>query len=153
MNSFSDNVRTSKTMTKLTSEILKKKFKNQVNIISEYFEDIRHVVIRKFLIVNSFYFRENIFVIKSDHFFQIIAIFDYKESFVFLCSKFRAVRFHKFANCIEVQKSTEIELIKLSDIEFVKSYEGKFLFDKIQIIANNLDLLPTYKHLLLPIYQ
>lgn len=86
-----------------------------------------------------------------DQVYQIDVIFAYKKSFIFLCSHYRTVKFHKFANCIEITKSSETKLINLSELECKRSYEGKFVMNgQTLIIVDNLDMLPMYEKLLLP---
>lgn len=151
MNSFSDRVQTNKKKQKLVDNEgrLADGFENRAEIIYEYFEERRQIVIRNYLISNSFYFKKGLFVIMFDKIYRIDAIFEYNKSFVFLCTNFHAVKFHKFANCIEISKSIETKLLKLSELDCKRSYEGMFLNGKTQIIADNLDLLPTYEKLLL----
>lgn len=86
-------------------------------------------------------------MIVSDKIFQIEAILDCDNSFSFLCTNFHAIKFNKFANSIEIRKSSEVSLVNLSDLKCKRSYEKKFLNGKIQIIADNLDMLPIYEKL------
>lgn len=148
-NQFTDNIKTNKKNMKLVDKDgqLLNEFVNQANSFSERFEDIHEVVIKDYLNVNSFHFKKGLFVIFSNQICQIDFIFESKKTFYFLCTHFHAVKFRDFANSIEIKKSTDTSLIRFSELECKRSYEAKLLNDKIQIIADNLDMFPIYENL------
>lgn len=122
-------------------------FEEYAPLFSVFFEQVNEVIIKDYLIVNSFYFRKGLFVLFSDQIYQIEAILTDSQSFIFFCSHYRVVRFHIFSNSIEIRKSTKpYVLLKFSEIEKKRSYEGKVLNGKIHIIADELDLKTAYKN-------
>lgn len=149
-NLYSDQTTTNKKNVKLSVNTnLIVDFEEYTQLFSDFFENMNEIFIKHHLIVNSFYFKKGIFVIFSDNFYQIEAILSHKQSFIFFCSHWRVVRFHKFANSIEIRKSTNPHiLLEFNKIEIKKSYEGKVLNGKTHIIADNLDLKSTYAHLI-----
>lgn len=151
INTFSDQIKTSKKAIKLTNSNgnFIEEIKDHANLFSQHFKVMRNAVIRTRLIANSFYFEKDFFIITANQIHQIDAILEYNNSFIFLCTHFRAVKFHKFANCIEVRKSSDISLIKFNDLECKRSYERNFFKGIIQIIADNLDMLPIYEKLII----
>lgn len=148
-NSFNDKIDTSKKSAKLSAKEDLSEIKNNKKLFSEHFNDLDKVSIKGHLIVNSFYFKKGLFVIYSDHIYQIEDVLEYEGSFNFLCTKFTAVKFHKFGNCIQVKKSSEIsKLIRFNELQCPRSYEAKILNGQTQIIADNLDIFSTYEKLL-----
>lgn len=148
-NEFSDRIKTIEKKLKLTDDDgkMKTEFEKHAKLFSEHFKDMHDVAIKNYLIVNSFYFKNGIFVFFSRRFYQIELILEYEKSFMILCTKFHAVKFHKFANRIEISKSSKTTIIKFGELECQRSFEGKLLKGKIQIIADNLDMLPIYENL------
>lgn len=149
-NKFSDRIKTNKKISKLVDGRgnLMEEFKINSKLITGFFKDIHKVVIKNHLFVNSFRFQKGLFVISLGKIYQIDAILECDGSFNFLCTQFRPVKFHKFANCVEIRQCTEISLIKFTELEFKKSYEGKILNGQTQIIAEDLDILTIYEKLL-----
>lgn len=148
LNSFNDKIVKSKKNAILYAKDGMNEFENHEKLCSEYFDDLDKVEIKKYLIVNSFYFKKGLFVVYSDHIHQIEAVLEYIGSYVFLCTKFTAVKFHKFANCIQISKSSETSLINFNELQCPRSYEAKFLNGQTQIIADDLDMFSTYEKLL-----
>lgn len=145
-NKFADRVESSKRSTKLCTELpnLREEFIDQAELIKERFENIHRVNVRNHFIFNSYYFKKGLFIISSNQIFQIEAILEYEEAFTFFCSRFRSTKFHKFANSIEIKKCMENSLLDFTELNCQRSYEGKIVNGRTLIIADNLDLLPTY---------
>lgn len=149
-NTFDDKIKAGKKIVYFTvkNSQLKVEFESHLHLFSERFEELNNVIIKEYLIVNSCYFKKGLFVVFSDHMHKIESVLEYKGSFVLLCTKFIAVKFHKFKNCIELKTSSEISLINFSQLQCHKSYEAKFLNGKTQIIADTLDIISVYEGLL-----
>lgn len=126
---------------------LKVEFDGHHNLFCDRFKNLNNVIIKDYLIVNSSYMKKGLFIVYGDHMQKIEAILKYEASYVLLCTQFNASEFHKFANCIELEGSSEVSLIDVSRLQCHKSYESKFLNGKIQIIADNLNLIPIYEHI------
>lgn len=98
-----------------------------------------------FVNINSFVYRKDLFIFYSDEIHQINAVLKHNDSFIFLVTKFKAVKFYKFANCFQIRKSEETLLIKFDSLVCKRTYEAKMLNNEIRIIADNLDLVPIYE--------
>lgn len=149
-NKFSNRIKTNKKISKLVDGRgnLMEEFKNESKLFTNFFKDMNKVIIKNRLFVNSFCFQKGLFVISSSKIYKIDAILECDGSFSFLCTQFRPVKFHKFANCVEIRQCTEISLIKFSELMFKNSYEGKDLNGQTQIIAEDLETLTIYEELL-----
>lgn len=146
-NTYTDKIDSSKRMRKVekNGELIVE-FENHTTLFNSYFgEDINQVMLINYLNVNSFIFRKGLFVIVGNIMHQIDAVLKSKNSFVLLCTKFITVKFYKFANCFEIIKSTETLFISYEELVCKRTYEGKLLNDKIQIIADNVDMTPIYE--------
>lgn len=150
-NTFVDQIQTSKAVKPaMKNGKLITEFKSHKQMFSEHFQNIADVIVRDILIANSFRFQKGLFVLlidQIDQIYQIDAILQHQKQITFLCTPFRAVKFHKFGNCFQVIKSEKQILIRYSDLKCQRSFEGKFLNGEIQIIADNLDMLPIYETL------
>lgn len=147
-NTFSDQIQTSKTFKpamingKLITEL-----ESYKQIFSEHFHNKSDTIVRDFLIANSFRFQKGLFVLLKDQIYQIDAILQHEKQITFLCTLFIAVKFHKFGNFFQVNKSKKQLPLKYSDLKCKRSFEGKLLNGGIHIIADNLDMLPIYETL------
>lgn len=147
-NTYCDNIETSK---KIFSIVRKKgdlinDIRDHSKLIHDYFEqDLNQVMLINFVIINTISFRKGLFIIYSDEMHQIDAVLKCNGSFVFLCTKFSTVKFFKFANCFEIEKSEAKLLIGFDMLVCKRSYEAKFLNNETQIIADNLDMIPIYE--------
>lgn len=147
-NTFCDKIKTSSASRPASkSGKLITEFESHMPMFSEYFSNIEEVIVRDFLIANSFRFQKGLFVVLIDQMYQIDAIMQHQKQITFLCTLFAAVKFHKFANCFQVKKSRKQLLIRFSDLTCKRSFEGKFLNGEIQIIADNLDIQSIYEKL------
>lgn len=145
---FTDKIEISKKKYNVVAKIgtLMKEVENHSKLIYDYFEeDINYVMLLKFVITNSINFRKGLFINFMNEMHQIDAVMKHKDSFIFLCTKYSTVKFYKFANCFEIKKSKEILLIKFNDLVCKRTYEGKSLNNRIQIFADNLDMIPIYE--------
>lgn len=139
-------------MSKKFFKVLEKK-DTLINVLKDYShlifnnfkKDINCVILINFVIINTFTYRKDFFIVFSDEIYQINAVLKHNDSFVFLVTKFNAVKFYKFANCFQIQKSDETTLIKFDSLVCKRTYEAKMLNNDIQIIADNLDMVPIYK--------
>lgn len=130
--------------------ILVEEIKNHSKLMEAYFkEDISRVMITKFLIVNSFKFRKGLFINYLDQMHQIEVVLELNKSFILLCTKYTTTKFFKFANCFQIEKSTETVFIEFDMLLCKRSFEAKILHDQTQIIADNLDMVPIYEKYIL----
>lgn len=90
-------------------------------------------------------FAKGLLIIFSSEMHQIETVLKCNETFTFLCTKFNTVKFYKFANCIEIEKSKESTLINHNELVCKRTYEAKTLNDRIQIIADDVDMIPNYE--------
>lgn len=101
-------------------------------------------MIINFVVINSFRFSKELFIIFHDEMHQIDAVLKCNNLFVFLCTKFTTENFYKFSNSFEIKKTTETLLIRFEELKCKRTYETKSCNDKTQIIADDLDLVPVY---------
>lgn len=148
-NTYRDRKTTSKKIRALIKySFLIKNFDEYAQLFSNYFGNLNDVMIIDYLVMNSFYFKSGLFVLFSNQFCQIEAILSRDQTLVLFCSPYRTVRLQEFSNSIQITKSTDRCLLwTFSDIEHMKSYEGKISNGKTYIIADELDLQQTYKDL------
>lgn len=150
-NTYSDNMEISKKNFKFVEVKgkLKNEFENYSEMLSEFFEDLSQVTIINFIIINSFRFSKDLFFIFNKKMHRIDAVLKNNGSFIFLCTQFHTVKYFKFANCFEIEKSTNVSLIEFDRLECKRSFESKELNGKPQIIAADLDILPVYENYIL----
>lgn len=137
-NTYSDNIKSSKKMYNADG------IKNQL-LVFDYFKDINRVMMLNCVTINSSTFAKGLFLIYSNEMHQINAVLKYEDSFIFLCTTFTTVKFYKFANCFEIEKSPKTLLIAFDKLDTKRTYEAKPLNNKIHIIADNLDMIPIYE--------
>lgn len=145
---YVDKIETSKKKLKVfaTKDTIINELKDYSQLIRNHFEkDLNRVLLINRVIFNSFTYQKDLFIISSDEIHQIIAVLKLEDSFVFLITKFNVVKFFKFANCFQIQKSEETSLIEFDSLVCKRTYEGKMLNNEIQIIADNLDMIPIYE--------
>lgn len=145
-NTFTDRIDSSKKMQKVDKGNGKwiDELKIHTALFYDYFgtDQVMHL---NHLNVNSFIFRNGLFVIFANTMHRIDAILKCNNSFVLLCTKFETVKFFKFANCFEISKTKEILFIKYDELECKKTYEARLLNDQLQIIAENVNMIPIYE--------
>lgn len=121
---------------------------NYSEILLGYFKNIDQVAIIKFVVINSSTFTKGLYIFHSDKMYEINAVLKSSISFIFLCTQYNTVKFYKFSNSFEIQKSTETVLIRFEELKCKRTYEAKSLHDKPHIIADELDMLPIYSNLI-----
>lgn len=150
-NIYCDSINVSKKMSKIEMKtgVLTNELENHSPLVYAHFEEaVNRVVLINSVTVNSFMFRKGLFIIFSNEMHQIDAILKCNDSFIFPCTKFKTSKFYEFANCFEIEKSTEVLLVELDKLECKRSYEAKYITNRIQIMADNLDMIPIYdKHI------
>lgn len=114
-------------------------------LLQDHFEDMSQVKLTKFIVLNSTTFAKGLFIIYSNELHQIEGILKHTNTIIFLCTKYTTVKFFTFANCIEIQKTNEMSLITLDTLACKRSYEAKYLNNKPQIIADDVDMVPIYE--------
>lgn len=147
-NTYSDTIETSKKISNVVGK--KGELIQEIQIHSNLFygkfkEDRSCVMLINFVIINSFIFRKGLFIIFCDKMHQIDAVLKYNNSFIILCTKYDTMKFYKFANCFEIKSTAETLLVEFATLVCKKSFEAKFLNNKTQIIAENLDMIPIYE--------
>lgn len=145
-NTYCDNVVISKKKCKVVDikNKLACKIQTHFKILLDFFENIDQVMIIDFLVINSFRFSNELFIIHLDEMHQIEAVLKCNNLFVFLCTKFTTEKFYKFSNSFEIKKTTETLLIRFEELKCKRTYEKKSCNDKTQIIAEDLDMVPVY---------
>lgn len=148
-NTYSDKIEISKKMYKIVenkNELVKDIMESHSKLIYDHFENIDLVKLINFVIINSCTFAKGLFIVFSGAMHEINAVLEYKDSFIFLCTKFTTEKYYKFSNSFEIKKSTQTLLIAFDKLVCKRSYETKILTEKTLIIADNLDLLPLYEN-------
>lgn len=145
---YIDKLEVSKKNFKLLKEKgkLKNDLGNYSKMLSEFFSDLSQVTIINFITINSIRFSKGLFLISDAKMHQIDAVLKCNDSFIFLCTQFHTVKYFPFANCFEVQKSTNVSLIKFDSLTCKRSFESKNLNGKPHIIAEDLDMMPVYEN-------
>lgn len=126
---------------------LKVEFESHQHLFADRFKNSNNVIIKDYLIMNLSYMKKGLFIVYGNHMHKIEAVIQYEKSYVLLCTQFIASKYHKFANSIELEETSEVSLIDVNRLQCHKSYNSKFLNGKIQIIADTLNLNPIYEHL------
>lgn len=145
---YKDEFETSKKMRQIVTkeDTLIEEIENHSELFRDYFgQDINRVVVINFLLLNSFTFRKGLFVSFMDDMHQIDAVLKFDKSMILLCTKYTTVKFFKFSNCFEIQKSTQTSLININMLVCKRTFEAKLLNNRFQIIADNLDMVPIYE--------
>lgn len=62
-----------------------------------------------------------------------------------MCTKFRVEKFFKFGNCFQITETTETLCINYEKLVCKRTYEARPLNGHIQIIADNVDMIPIYE--------
>lgn len=147
-NSYSDRLEISKRNFQLVDakKKLKTEFESHLKMLSDYFKGLGQVTVVTFITINSFRFSKGLFLMSDGKMHQIDAVLEHNDSFIFMCTQFDTVKYFKFANCFEIQKSTNVTLIEFDRLTSKRSFESKYLNGKPQIIADDLDMMPVYEN-------
>lgn len=91
---------------------------------------------------NGFEYRESILIIQNGTFHAIHKIFTVEEKYYFLCRPFEIIYFDGFLNSYNVkEKCTSLPiLIELAALKNKKSYEAKWLGEKMYVIEEDLEI-------------
>lgn len=93
-----------------------------------------------FVHFNHLTYRPGMFFIYLNSFFEIIHIVSNNEEVWFVCKPFKAVRFDKFLNSIEITATDSMILINMNDIEKTVIYQKALLGQKMYIKCETLDI-------------
>lgn len=146
---FCDQIQTSKASKPAIEDgKLRTGFEGLEQLFVDHFQNMDEVIVRNIFTANSFRFQKGLFVLLLDQMYRIDAILQHKKLITFLCTHFPAVKFHEYANCVQVKNSNKQLLIDFSDLKCYRSFQGICLNGEIQIIAENLDMVPIYEALL-----
>lgn len=147
-NIYCDSINVSKKNSKIEIKtgVLMNELENHSALIYGHFKEaVSRVMLINSVTVNSFMFRKGLFIILSDEMHQIDAVLKCNDSFIFLCTKFTTSKFYEFANCFEIRKSNDVLLAELDMLVCRRTYEAKNINNQIQIMADNLDMIPIYE--------
>lgn len=98
----------------------------------------------QFARLNSYEYREGLFIINREMFFKIRLIFYEKEKILLFCQAYRAIQVDSFYNSIHIEELPvnldNFGIFDASALENPKSYEQKISENKILIICDTLDV-------------
>lgn len=116
------------------------KYKDQVTNCTGGEIDVRDFFVLKFAIFNSFEYREGLMIIIEKKMCEIVHVFSVHGEILLFCKPYRVVKFESFFNSIEI--TTDIHsiftLVNLKSISNMKTYERKFVQNKMYVICDTL---------------
>lgn len=110
------------------------------DILTNTFQEVSNVNQTKWLQINNYEYRKNLFIVHESSLYNICNILIYENRYVFLCKKFDIVSFNQFLNSFKIEESMSYILVKHCDLKNKKTYDSKLIESDQYVIAESLEL-------------
>lgn len=101
------------------------------------------LLVHKFATFNHFQYREGLLIVDEGSIYEIVYVFSLHDKISLYCRPYRVVKFESFFNSFEIacdDSSKQFKLVDPKKLNNLKSYDKKFVQQKIYIICDTLNV-------------
>lgn len=109
-------------------------------VLNENVGDLSKLNEIKWLRINSYEYRKDLFIVHQHFFYQIQKILIDDNCYFLFCKKFNVVAFDSFLNSFRIKEDAVLILIELSKLKNAKTYEMKTIEKDQYVICESLGL-------------